>query len=399
MDKASPSKSRLLYVDNIRIYLTVLAILHSVAVSYGGALDWSLNDAATAYGHMGFWPLKEAATDPYSPILFLMFTVLNQSYYISILFLIAGYLTPSSLEKKGSASFIKGRLVKLGIPMLFYVVILEPITRWFVANYVYNLDSSMVEILREKFKVSNFLLIDFGHLWFLELLLILAGLYVIYKKRGPRQPIIVYENSFPPNGAIEVFIVVLSIATFITRIWFPVWATVFRPLVAMHFRVGLVYFACFIVGVLAYRGRWFDNITDMQARLWGKVSLVNFCLLPVVFFIGSNSGVDALLGGLTWQSLVVSSWDSVSMTSIFIWLLALFKNKFDLQDKWLRWASSNVYAAFIFHYIVVILLMIPLVRVAWPSTLKFVLVSIISIPVSFIVGSLVRRIPWIGKRF
>jgi glucan biosynthesis protein C len=224
-------------------------------------------------------------------------------------------------------------------------------------------------------------------------------LYVIYKKMGPRQPIIVYENRFPPNGTIGVFIVVLSLATFITRIWFPVLAIVFRPLVAMHFRVGLVYFACFIVGVLAYRGRWFENLTDTQARLWGEVALVNLCLLPVVFFIGSNSGVDALLGGLSWQSLVVSSWDSVSMTSIIIWLLAFFKNKFDLQDKWLRWASSNVYAAFIFHHIVVISLMIPLVRVAWPSILKFGLVSIISIPGSFLVGSLVRRIPWIGKRF
>ena len=164
MDSTRPIKTRLIYVDNIRIYLTVLAILHSAAVAYGGAFDWSLNDAATAYGHMGYWPLKEAPTDPYSPILFLMFTVLNQSYFISIIFLIAGYLTPSSLESQGAASFIKGRMVKLGIPMLVYLTILEPVTRWLVTNYAYNLDSSLVEILREKFTINNFLKIDFGHL-------------------------------------------------------------------------------------------------------------------------------------------------------------------------------------------------------------------------------------------
>jgi peptidoglycan/LPS O-acetylase OafA/YrhL len=88
------------YIDNIRVYLTVLVILHHVAVAYGGS---------------GGWPIKEPATDAVSPIIFLLFNALNQSYFMSFFFILAGYFTPRSLERKGGASFIKDRLVRLEI--------------------------------------------------------------------------------------------------------------------------------------------------------------------------------------------------------------------------------------------------------------------------------------------
>ena len=59
-----PIRERMFYVDNLRVYLTVLVVFHHVAVAYGG---------------MGGWPLKEAPTDAISPIVFLLFNALNQS--------------------------------------------------------------------------------------------------------------------------------------------------------------------------------------------------------------------------------------------------------------------------------------------------------------------------------
>jgi hypothetical protein len=86
------------YIDNIRIYLTILVILHHLAIAYEGS---------------DLWPLTEPPTDSISPIIFLLFNAINQSYFMSFFFILAGYFTPLSLEKKGPTNFMKGRLIRL----------------------------------------------------------------------------------------------------------------------------------------------------------------------------------------------------------------------------------------------------------------------------------------------
>ncbi len=83
--------------------------------------------------------------------------------------------------------------------------------------------------------------------------------------------------------------------------------------------------------------------------------------------------------------------------SIVIWLLHLFRNRFNGQGTVLRWISPNVFAAYIFHQIVVVLVMIPLLSFTWPSALKFVVVSIISVPLSFSLSSLIKKIPSVNR--
>ena len=65
---SSRTRQRMFYVDNLRIYLTVLVVLHHVAVAYGGS---------------GGWPIKETPSDGISPILLLLFNAVNQSYFMA----------------------------------------------------------------------------------------------------------------------------------------------------------------------------------------------------------------------------------------------------------------------------------------------------------------------------
>jgi surface polysaccharide O-acyltransferase-like enzyme len=376
-DARVSGKKRLFYIDNIRIYLTVLVILHHVAVAYGGS---------------GGWPLKETPTDAISPIIFLMFNAINQSYFMSFFFILAGYFTPRSLERKGPTSFIKGRLVRLGTPMLFFVVILAPVTYWVVANFANNLDIPFSEIWSDVTTFTTLQNISFGHLWFLEALLLFALGYVIYR-RTRESPIILYENGFPPNKIIVYCISVLSIVTFIVRIWFPIGVWMF----SLAFGQITHYVFGFFVGILAYRGDWFGNLSRSQVKFWGKVALVNTIILPVAFVLFSSGDLNAFLGGLTWQSLFISTWESISFLSISIWLLAFFRDRFSGHSRVLSWMSPNVFAAYIFHQIVVVLVMIPFLQFIWPSVLKFMLVSLISVPSSFLFSAAIRKIPYVNR--
>ena len=78
--------SRLSYLDNLRIYLTVLVIVHHASIAFGVGGDWLVDDPSV---------------DEISPIFLTFFTAVNQSYFMSAFFLLAGYFTPRSLEKKG----------------------------------------------------------------------------------------------------------------------------------------------------------------------------------------------------------------------------------------------------------------------------------------------------------
>jgi glucan biosynthesis protein C len=107
--------ARLFHLDNLRLYLTILVILHHTAIAYGAVGDWSIVDPAV---------------DDISPVFLTFFTAVNQSYFMSAFFLLAGYFTPRSLDRKGRASFIKDRLIRLGIPLLLFTTIILNINEY-----------------------------------------------------------------------------------------------------------------------------------------------------------------------------------------------------------------------------------------------------------------------------
>jgi len=381
MSKTRASSSqRMYYIDNIRIYLTILVILHHVAIAYGGSGDWFL---------------KETPTDPISPIIFLMFTAINQSYFMSFFFILAGYFTPRSFEKKGPTIFIKGRIIRLGIPIIFFILFLAPFTDWLVTRFTGNLRVSFYSIWSDIIKFKSLQNVSLGHLWFLEVLLFFAIGYVIYSTQNGKVSNPRYENSFPPNKIIIGCIGVLAATTFLVRIWFPI-NTVIFSLQPAHM-VG--YLFSFIVGIHAYHGKWFDHLSTHQARFWGKIALLNTIALPVMIMlvVGGGGTIDVFLGGYSWQSLLNAIWESISYMSIIIWLMYFFMTRFNKQNRLLKWMTPHVYAAYIFHPIVVVAVMIPFLNASQPSVAKFFIVSIISIPLSFLVSYIVKQIPYVNS--
>ena len=50
------------------------------------------------------------------------------TFYMNILFLISGYLVPSSVHKRGVANYARQRLLRLGIPLIIATFLLNNIT-------------------------------------------------------------------------------------------------------------------------------------------------------------------------------------------------------------------------------------------------------------------------------
>jgi peptidoglycan/LPS O-acetylase OafA/YrhL len=106
--------SRNHFIDRLRVLLTALVITFHGAITYGSAGGW-------------YWREVDDLSRPLR-IGLTMMAAICQAYFMGMFFLLAGYFTPSSLERKGLKRFVLDRLLRLGIPLLVYGLLIGPIT-------------------------------------------------------------------------------------------------------------------------------------------------------------------------------------------------------------------------------------------------------------------------------
>jgi glucan biosynthesis protein C len=367
---ATKQQTRLVFLDNIRIYLTILVIFHHAALAYGGAGDWAVMDPAV---------------DEISPIFLIYFNALNQTYFMSAFFLFAGYFTPRSFEKKGGRRFLADRLIRLGIPIVVYTTL------------IINLNAYIVDVIGRGLPFRWRVTYNPGHLWFLQALLLFAGLYVLFRvlvgQRASTQPITYFPESFPTDRVLLITIGVLAILTFLVRLLFPVGVWTFS------FQLGhfVHYIFSFFVGVLAYRGDWFRHLPERQARRWGWIALgVALLFLPLSVLGGALEGeanVAKFAGGPYWQALVFSFWDTFLLIGINVFLLYFFRKRFDQAGPIGKAMAVNVFTVYIIHQTVLYLFQILMLPVGIPTIVKFFVVGVVATAVCFLLSPLIRRIP------
>ena len=143
-----------LYIDRLRTVMTVMVILHHAAITYGAPGGW-------------FWTELKPSAAP-SSVLLTLFVSTNQAYFMGVFFLLAGYFTPASLERKGYARFIADRFLRLGVPLLAFGLILGPATVGIVnLAQGYGFWSAISYLWRHKEFIN-------GPLWFAQALLIFS---------------------------------------------------------------------------------------------------------------------------------------------------------------------------------------------------------------------------------
>ena len=100
--------------------------------------------------------------------------------------------------------------------------------------------------------------------------------------------------------------------------------------------------------ILAYRGNWLVKISKKYGLYWGLASIAGGIILWVLLLIagGAFTGKsDLFQGGVHWQSLGLSLWESIIGVGVSLFLLVLFREKFNYQGSVARKLSAN---AFIF---------------------------------------------------
>ena len=371
-------KTRLSFIDNLRILLITLVILLHLSVTYGG---------------IGGWYYKEGQPDTISFVVLTWNNGTNQAFFMGCLFLISGYFTPGSYDRKGPWGFLRDRLLRLGIPMLCYDFVIGPLLAYPLI-WVGSLDveGTYLDFLAGYY--SSFHL-GTGPLWFVETLLIFAVLYVLWRHlTKATAPTVQNNGKMFDNRAVVILALAMGIISFIVRIWLPIgWG--FAPL-NLQLPFFCQYICLFIVGIVAYHRNWLTRIADGMGRLWLCVTLVFVLILfPALFALGGalTGDTDSFTGGLHWQCLAYALWEQFLCMAMIIALLHLFGKRFNRQGKLAKTMSASAYTAYIIHAPVVVLLTLAIRNVSLYPLLKFALAGLICAPLCFVLGNIIRKLP------
>jgi hypothetical protein len=164
---AQPFSSRLLFIDNLRWTMIILVISMHAADTYSPLGNWYYVDRR---------PMSAAAL-----FTFAAWQMYLQSFFMGLLFFIAGFFVPASFDRKGPLQFVRERTFRLGVPVLFYMFVLGPVTEYFCSHSWNSTEpTSFANEWVKHIRNAEFLQ-ENGPLWFCLALLIFSVMYVVFR--------------------------------------------------------------------------------------------------------------------------------------------------------------------------------------------------------------------------
>jgi hypothetical protein len=366
------------YIDRLRSVMTALVILHHTAITYGGAGGW-------------FWREFETSSAP-SSLLLTLFCATNQAYFMGFFFLLAGFFTPGSLERKGFAHFLSDRFLRLGIPLLAFILILGPATAALVTYAQGQGFWPTIVFLYQHQRVIN------GPLWFAQALLIFSIGYCAWRatfgsaltpsQRTPTPP--------PPSRGWLLAALGVAVASLAVRQFIPVGENIFC--LQLAYFPGYIFL--FAVGIAAWRHDWLRQLTLKQARPWVINLAIAWPCLPIGILIAramAGQGKPNFGGGVSWTAILYTLWEPfVAWGMICLWLL-LFCERMNQPSAFWDWLNRRAYTAYIIHPF--FLVGIALLLHGWvaPALVKFVITGSLTIVTCWLVSDPLVRLPGLRR--
>lgn len=342
--------NRILYVDVIKVFLTCLVVAHHAGQAYGptGGV-WVVSDISKAD-----WLGR--------------FFFINASFMMGLYFFISGYFMLFSLKRKTTIHFIKDRLVRLGIPLLFFTfIVFLPFN--FIGDQSGN---NILEVFIDTY--FNKPPIATGHLWFVASLLVYSLIYILTFKQDSGSPrTILFKQYY-----IFIYVIALTIIAALVRLYFPIdtWRTWIIPVEVAHIPQ---YFSLFIIGTLFNRYQWLDAF-KLKTGLY-------FFIIALFSYFMNNFLPENIKGYWLTESFI----ESLLCVGISMSILTIFRHYANKTNTFIRLLSDNAFGIYLFHVFVVIGLQSSLLKIAINVNLKFALVTILGIIISLCISWLLRK--------
>jgi glucans biosynthesis protein C len=352
---------RFAYLDDLRVLLVVGVIAVHAAITYG--LD-------------GSWYL-ESYEEMAGVVVAAVTVVLGVGWLfgLGLFFLIAGRLSGPSLERKGAGRFARERLVRLGLPLLGYTLLVSPFLEY--VDYRFNAHGEEALWPFVGRQVWHFAP---GPTWFLEALLVFSLAYALLRRLSRKAAVQARE----PLRAREIAAVAVAMAliSFAVRFAFPLGSEQFH----LQLSVFPQYAILFALGAAAGRRGWLETFTPRLARRCAAAGALAALALPVLLIAGgffAAGGEHRFEGGWHWQAAALALDEAVLATCVSLWAVQHFRRRRNTLGPLARRMAPAAYGAFIIHPPVLVGLALAAQPTPLPTELKFAAVLAAAVAASF----------------
>lgn len=367
------SKPRRAWMDNLRIVL-----ISGVIVAH----------AATAYVVDVGWYYEERTTSEVSEIALSFPVFLGGIFGLGPLLVMAGWLSVSSLRRRGTGGFVRARLVRLGIPLVIFAALVDPLADWMGSTAEggsRSLTAYLTDVGGDR---------DVGPMWFVAAILVFSAGYAALRARRPA-PGPGAELRARHLVAIAAAITVLDVLTwlrwgYLTETWWDLnW---------QHWPQAAGLFA---LGVLAGERGWLRALPPRIERqaAWAAVAgMAALCGLAAWSLSQQLEQPAFTEAGLQGQTMVFACIDGITAVALSIWVMAWFERRWNGSPGRVTTAAARgSYATYVLHPVPMVLLSWLLAPVAVAPELKLVVVAVLAVPLCFVAGYGVTRVPGVAR--
>lgn len=369
--------NRTAFLDHIRIFLTVLVIMHHAAITYGAPGGWYYREVE--YGQL---------TSVMS-LFFVLLASVDQSFFMGFFFLIAGYFTPVSLRRKGMGGFVRGRLVRLGIPLLLFAGLLGPLTigigeaaegRSFIGGFYWV------------YVMGNY---HCGPLWFVQALLIFSLLYVLWTKWRPADAPVVQTEPvrLPAHSWLLGAALLTGVAAFLLRLHFPAG----QNYLGMQLGYFASYVVLFCVGCRAARDHWLERVTLRYALPWVIVAVLATASMPIAAHLLGDTSHSS--GGWNFSAGFYAMWEPFVAWGVILGLLYVTRRFLSGTNRFLKRLARDSYAVYVIH--APVLVGVSRLATGWDAAplVKWLCVGAVSCACAWVLAEVLVRMPGLRKVF
>ena len=335
---------RLCYLDNLKVCLTVLVIMHH---------------AGQAYGNGGGWAYTPSNPAEFMPWIWHFFST-NAAFFMGLYFFISGYFVPRSFDKQGTKQFVHKKLLRLGVPLLFM--------------------GGIISILSGKPEI--------GHMWFVESLLVFCLIYALIRQWV--QPVNGAYYSKPTIIGLLVVALLMGVGSYVIRQispqdhWIWPFGIIPIPMEPAHY---LQYVMMFVLCILAYRFQWLDKMSNSV----GFMALLIGIALAMGNYLRDGGPWDAFV----WQWFGI--YESLMCVFISFGLIWLFREFVSTTSRFWQWCAAQSYGAYMFHLLLMIVLQNAMDSIWIGAFGKFLFIGVVTTVLSFHLTWMVKMIPGFKK--
>lgn len=380
-------KEREYWIDYLRSFIILTVVIHHATLAY----------TTFAYFNKEVYILStHPMVDVQRWIGFDRLVYFNDIFFMSLMFLISGFFVISSLKRKGTRSFISDRFRRLLVPFIFGVTLVALLA--YYPSYIYSHEDKNI------FKyIVDFLTIEYwppGPAWFLWVLFIFNLIFVWL---FPRTKALLERLGESLLHLINRPILLFAGWFLVTWILYVPMRLVFGPegwasLGPFDLQISrfLLYSGYFILGTIVGTVPFEQGLLSDQSTLMRKwplfifLSLSTFVLLLVI---------ETPLKRLVEAGIVSGSSSNLIYCSIFVAscifscaaYLTTAKAIFRRKKKFWDIITSNSFTIYLIHYVFIIWGQYFLLNFALPVFIKFLIVTLSSILLSFLISHYLHK--------